>query len=508
MTRRAPLAAALIALAAAGCVTVDESPRRARYGDGASASAHDPSGAWPANAEYQRTRIDVTVQEAERLLAAGDVPGARKHLKELPVTELEDGRVHMLFARVAMAEGRPRDVEWHLDEASVLLPTDGRVDVMRATFREVYGQWPAARDAWSQAAAKMPDDTAPIVAQARVLLAMGRPEEAVDLLEAEMDSRPLSGELLRAAGYVKLSADRWDDAARDFRDAQDLLPPEDRDPETLYLALARAGRYDDLVTLVRDVDVESLSPLAQYVVGHAAMLADQPGLAVDALQQWITHDRSNPDAWLDLARAHFLDEQYDAAFEAVTKVLRVRPDHVDSLVLLGHIRNRVGQYAEAMATYRHAARLGADGVQLAPVMLAVVESMERQRLLAEEGPADEADDVLVARVEPRTPPRTAGPKDATTHRTAASRPAGTPPADDATPADARSLVELMAGTRRTAPRAPLVEDEPDPTGPAASRRAMPELPDAGPAPRERVHPLEALERPAADAGGDAGAGEA
>lgn len=494
-----------LALGVVGCVAVDDG-KRGRYGEGSRPSAHDSSRkGWPANPEFQRSRIEVAVQEVEVLLQRGKFSDARRRLDELPPLDLEDGRIHLLYARIAMAEGQPQDVEWHLGEASLLMPKNGQVDLMRATFREVFGDWSAARDAYAEAAVKMPDHMESITAQARVLLAMGSSEKALELLEHEMARRPLSGELLRTAGFVKLSIGKFDEAASDFRDAQDLLSPDGASLETMYLAMARAGRYDDVVALVRDLDIGAMTPLAQYTVGHSAPLADEPGLAVEAFQHWITHDRGNPDSWLDLARAHFLDGQYEAAFEAVSKVLHVRPDHVDSLVLLGHIRSRVGQFAAAMATYREAARLGADGVDLAPVMLRLVDAMETGVPMGARGSS-------VASSKPRHEPKKVvsfgGPQYASESvPSTVGSPSGAAPhpmgaqADEApVDVDRLALAELMAGTRRDG--GSKVSNTPEPVAPAVVEpaRLLPDLPDAGPAPEEVLYGLEGLEMPLAAMG--------
>ncbi len=505
---------ALVALAAClgGCMAGDQSKNSGRYGDGDLPSAHDATRAgWPSNPEYQRTRLDAAVQEGERLLSLGDVAGARRMLAEVPATGLEDGRLHLLYARISMSEGRPQDVEWHLGEASVLMPRNGEVDLMRATFREVYGDWAAARDAFAEAAKKMPDDTTAIVSQARVMLALGEAEAAVTLLNLEIGSRPLSGELLRTAGFVKLAAGQFDEAARDFRDAKDLLPMDGRHLETMYLALARAGRYADVVSLVRQEELSELTPLALYTVGHSALLAQEAGLAVSAFQLWIGHDRGNPESWLDLARAHFQDEQYTAAFEAVTKVLRVRPDHLESLVLLGHIRSQVGQYAEAMATYREAARLGADGVVLAPVMLRLVDLMEGERVAAMEsghstpGEQDSSSQVsspgqsvtTALNATPTNAQQASGSSSST--RSPDSEAAAMAEAESSgrplarTTLDPMESAQLMAGSRRAPPAqisaAPQREPEPKPES------WMPELPDAGPAAEEGLNAFEGLLMP-------------
>jgi len=493
--------AALLSAVSISCV----SDEKGRYGEGCGPSTSpEDSDRWPKNVGYQTSRIDVGVDDAQRLLDSGNVSEARRRLVELP-TGLEDGRVHMLYARIAMAEGRPTEVEIHLDEAGKLLPLEGRVDLMRATFKEIYGEWAAARQAYAEAARKMPDSLEPIVAQARVLLALQLSDKALELMEREMATRPLSGEMLRTAGFVYLSAGDSDAAARAFRDAQDLLPAEARTLETMFLALARAGRYADVVELASDMTVEELSPLCQYTVAQSALLAEDAALAVEAMQHYVNQERGDPEAWLVLARAHFMDDQHDAAFEVVTKVLRTHPDHLDALVLLGHIRSRVGQYEAAMATYREAARLGADGVELAPVMLALVDALEYERThptsadqLAQadtsaqvvQVPAGASSGVADSRQPAPVATRDPDPTPSESRATPVETPVATP----REPMDPRRAAELLAGTRSSAPEepAPVV---PEPVVPVVPERLMPALHDAGPAARELMSAPSGLDLP-------------
>src|SRR5690606_26502903 len=146
--------------------------------------------------------------------------------------------------------------------------------------------------------------------RARVLLAQGRPTDALEWLREQIATRPLNGELLRAAGLAALAADRADDAAASLAQALDLLGDGARTLELLVIALSAAGRHAEIGARHGAHDLLALPPAGLAAVGGAARLQGRPELAVSAFQRRVAARAGEAAAWRDLARAHFASGRY------------------------------------------------------------------------------------------------------------------------------------------------------------------------------------------------------
>ncbi len=232
---------------------------------------------------------------------------------------------------------------------------------------------------------------------ARVLLAMGRVEEARELAETAL-ARCEGNEAIALAGAAMM-------AAGDAASAEDVLrePAEAGEGPMeivglLGQALMAQGRLDEALELWRrSAESDSLDPRASYLYARALLafdrpedaaselrranrldpdnqvvrfmlgrlllaLGDAPG-AVTVLEPFVTAAGAREAEHLALARAHALLGNLDRARNVVESALEKYGETAELLTMLGSIQFDGGEIDGALASYERVLELAPDSVQ-------------------------------------------------------------------------------------------------------------------------------------------------
>ncbi|HTE04953.1 MAG TPA: tetratricopeptide repeat protein [Planctomycetota bacterium] len=250
----------------------------------------------------------------------------------------------------------------------------------RAIAAEESGQWDLARTLYDELALAAPEDFRVALGLSRVHTAQGRPWEAATVLEQASAAHPDSVRLLRAAGDAILAAGSTSMALETY-DRALALAPADRGLRCAAAWAAVAGRRSDrLLELLAPVPMDDIPAPLQRALGRAALLGNQPELAVASLEALLAGVAGSPpatsaadvaaavDALLDLARAHLLLGHDGPALETLRLALAQQPGCAAAYVLLGHLRLRGNQRELALASYEEGIRRGADAAPLAPLL--------------------------------------------------------------------------------------------------------------------------------------------
>ena len=247
-------------------------------------------------------------------------------------------------------------------------PTILTEEVAKGLVLEGQRQWKAAREQYSEAAARQPGSLAAIIAQARTLHAERRPWDAANLLETRARSGSDSPELLNAAGDAILASGSAAMAAPYYSQALAARPQDLGLAIDFAVAAFLQGRHPEVVAALGNVPPEQLPPPVALMLGRSALLTNQGPLAVTTLYAYLATAPQDLAAWCDLARGQMLSGRDAEARKVLEEVLKVDARTVDALVLLGHVHHRAGHAEAALMAYDEALRLGADRVALQPVI--------------------------------------------------------------------------------------------------------------------------------------------
>jgi len=259
-----------------------------------------------APAAAARSTVALDADATARLRALGYTSGAASRK---PVTADDDPK-----RLVALNE--------HFNTALTLFD-QGRSDEALAGFQAIVR--------------KRPDFVTARASAATVLVAEGRPRDAVDLLRAGLAIDPQSplllaklGSALRAAGDLQGSAGALERARREGDQSPDAL-------NDLAVAYAGLGRLDAArAAFTQLVDLNPASPTTWYNVGLFELQAKRPDAAAAAFTRATALDPGYGAAWQALGAA-LLNVDRPRAIAAWRTAERLLPGDYDLLFNLGMV---------------------------------------------------------------------------------------------------------------------------------------------------------------------------
>jgi len=333
-----------------------------------SAESSDFSG--PVSGAYGEQRDRTFLAQARRKLAAGDTRGARADLAKLS-PEAPAAPLHLLLAEAALRDGDPYTAQEEVAAAAELDPDNAQIDMLRGMIAESTGNWVDASRAYELASSKDPSQTDSVLANVRVLHAMGDAVRAAAYLERQLAKHPRSYDLQLAAGRTYMALESWQDAVGSLSSALDLRPQEDAVRLDLVLALSLGGSHKEALDRSGDLRPEDMSATVQLALGRSALLTGDSSRAITLLSSYVHVADRDSDAQMDLARAYYLNQDLDLALASVGRVLKASPQNPAAFTLLGHVRLKSGQKELARAAYERAIYAGGDALTLTRLMEAI-----------------------------------------------------------------------------------------------------------------------------------------
>ncbi len=243
-------------------------------------------------------------------LEIGDYPSAQKELERALDLGVDRARVMPALLETKLEFGRFQEVLGALGE----LESTPRLDTIRGRALLMSGAVPQATAAFRAALAAEPELSMAYVGLAQIALAANDANEAASLLARAVEVDPLSRRALLAQGDLASAQGRFDEAFASFN-AAGRLPGLDLLPELgVVRVLVLQNKLDDANAAVDKVLARAPTyPMANYFKGLIA----------------------------------FQRQDFAAAEKALRVVQQQAPDHPPTLLLIGTVKFRQGQYAEA-----------------------------------------------------------------------------------------------------------------------------------------------------------------
>jgi Tfp pilus assembly protein PilF len=282
-----------------------------------------PTAQLEANARWNKARADVKVQLAADQFTAGNLDTAAGELATANQLDPENPAVVPLRARILLADGRTREAGQMLEQAHLDQPQDAETLYLLGIVRQQQQHWPAALEAFREAATLAPEDVSYAVAVAQTMLQLGHREEALAYLS---DAAPrfdwtsayqaILAECHEQLGHWSAAASAWQRVSFGREEDAEIQ-------ERTATALYRSQRYIEAIPVLEQL-VQQRGVLSSKVI--RLMLAD---------------------CCLEVGRA-------TAAREQVERILTDTPEHLPALRLLARCHASNGDYQTALAVVRRA----------------------------------------------------------------------------------------------------------------------------------------------------------
>ncbi len=222
------------------------------------------------------------------------------------------------------------------------------------------GEWDAAVEVL-QRATQEPDAAAAVHHNlAYALERLGRLDEAAAML-AEAERRGTAGDPRTSLSLASVSLQRGDLAGAVSQLATARARWGSRQPSAAWYHVAglAAALSGDLLSAIHTMDEGvALHPRAAVLHNNLAVLHERAGnyeLAARTLEHALLEEANNAHLHKNLGDYLYRAQRYDEAFEALTRVVRLEPQHgADVHLKLGNVLYRRGQLPEAKLSWERA----------------------------------------------------------------------------------------------------------------------------------------------------------
>lgn len=215
------------------------------------------------------------------------------------------------------------------------------------------GQLSQAEEVLRQALMLRPDDATATTHLARILLGLGRTDDALRLLDDFLQSTalPVPPELLLLRAQVLLDLRSWPEAITAFRQAIDAAPDNGSAELGLAMALGESGQVEATTTAARHAIAKGAdSPGARYVLGRALLAANRPDEAEDQLRQALTLQPHHVAAHCSLTELIWMRSgNVEAATERLDSALRSQPNLFELRIMKAKLLESAGDRPGALA---------------------------------------------------------------------------------------------------------------------------------------------------------------
>ncbi len=366
-----------------------------------------------AQHRWEEMRGDVKRQLAQQHLVDGRLDDAEQALEQAVTLSPDDPQSYLLTAKLRLEEGRLAEAREAITLATSMAGDDAEIAYFAGIIAERYGDLQTAMGHYSTATMLAPNVAAYVLAQAETLVALGKPAEALAIVQprwrdfdGDAPTHMLTARLSQMLGLRGPAAEqcrealRWGDDdvmrraeagrilvwAEAYPEAIAVLRPlvegysagprtaralrDDDAPNgiqaSIFCALAKAyiatGRFREARECLGPLldDRREQGAVAGCLLARAALHMGDPDGAADAIA--VTHRKGpvTPQTLLLAAYADLRRGRHDGAMDAANAALKLDPGLIGAHCLIGQAAVALGRPDQAREAYEDALALDPD----------------------------------------------------------------------------------------------------------------------------------------------------
>jgi predicted Zn-dependent protease len=239
--------------------------------------------------------------------------------------------------RSLLAQGKLDDARRELDMLAAELPEPAGVERLRGIVAYENNEMADAEVAFARAVAQDPSDLEAMQMRGVALYRMGRPADAIPLLEKAHASEPVANaDPNYVLGLCYISTERYDDARHAFADQYGFAP----DSAAAWLVAARMlFRQEQTAPAEADarqaIKLDPRMPLAHRLLGEIALARGDLQGAIAELEQERNINPLDGETYDRLGDAYLRSDQVTRAQQALDRAVLLEPNASGPYILLG-----------------------------------------------------------------------------------------------------------------------------------------------------------------------------
>jgi tetratricopeptide (TPR) repeat protein len=290
----------------------------------------------------------LSAQAAAFNAAAQTSPAQSQPAKQVEVAPVS--AASLSNAKAFAAKGKLDQALSELETLSRVQPEEKGVERLRGIVLYQKEMLPEALLAFARAVEQDSTDHESMEMQGITLYRLGRPDEAIPLLEkADTEVTGANADPKYVLGLCYTDAKRYDDARRAFA-AQFGFQP---DSAEAYLAAARLFLRRDFADEARRfaqkaVEINPSLPLTHQLLGEIALAKADLPLAVKELETERKLNPMNGEMYDRLGDAYVRNGQFEEARQALNKAILLEPNATGPYILLGEALVNLNEPIQAL----------------------------------------------------------------------------------------------------------------------------------------------------------------
>jgi len=333
-----------------------------------------------AQGRWDSVRGRIKLQLAQDQFNAGRVRESELQLREAIGLDPTSAPAHILAAKLNLEKGELVAAKESLDAAVKYGGVTPEISYLSGVIAQRYGDLDAALAYYQEAAERAPHCAAYVVAQAETLTALGRLNEALDLIQARRTDFERNATLRALAGDIHTILGQYEAASDAYREAVLLAPDDPVFRLELGMALARARRDEEAIKVLAPVLSQKRDApwSARLALGRAYLARDNPSEAREVFRDATRVFPGEAEPWSWLARAALASGDLITARHASEKATSLSPKDAAAWLMLGYVSQRQKDYAFARRALESALKLD-PGDPLAHCLLGQVLDAEGRK---------------------------------------------------------------------------------------------------------------------------------
>jgi Tfp pilus assembly protein PilF len=312
-----------------------------------------------ARVRWDESRVKMATQLAEGCYQRNELGRAHQHIDEVINSGATYAPAYQLAARLAAEKGELDKAAEYAATAVQIDPDSPEGHYVLGTVEQTLGHLDRALDEFTASAELGRGNGKYALAQAETLVALDRPEEALEVLRATIERMPGKADAHTALGDVLSLLKQHEEAAGSYRIAIRLSPSQVGLKERLAMALYKSGAYGEAEPLLADLATAEPTRGAAWLFEARAVSMLALGRAADARALCEAEVQARAGAagpLVIMAQCDILENQLASAQKNLEAALTREPEHAQANALMGYVLMAGGRPGEAVAHLRLALR--------------------------------------------------------------------------------------------------------------------------------------------------------
>ena len=308
-----------------------------------------------ATQRWGRTRAQVTAEIAEELLRVGKLAEAETKANEAVTSDPACVPARMTLAKVYIEQGRYQSATAELTRLAAEGKESADQAYLLGAALEKQGQLKEALACYYRAQGMTTTGYAPIAAAAEVLVAMGQPQKAREIVDRHLANARGDVTLVEVAARLAMMLKDYPRAIELYRQCCDL----DGENPGYRMALVRverlAGRHEEALTALATLAQTRKYAASGWVYamkGDCAMELNRIGEARRAYREAVRLEPTTAGLWVKLARADLAAGAAEEAVRSADQAVGLDGKSADAALILGYALLRNGQNDRALAALK------------------------------------------------------------------------------------------------------------------------------------------------------------